>query len=162
MRIRNQDSFSLITPYDPLTAVGTLRAYTATSQPGGRREEILFYGDLPFGTREFELYPADCLIFTSWTPVFRCTLRPEGEGAVLNVKAGCSRTTRIFMAAWYGLLILATLGTLAVLLISGFRREQSVLAAVWALGFLPPHFAFWIPMGRAKKNLCHVLKAKEA
>ena len=162
MRLRNRDWFFLKTPYDPLTALGMLRACTATRQPGGGREEICFCGDIPFGGMAFELQPVDSLSRNSWRPLLRCSLAPDGDGAVLQVEAGCCRFTRVFMVIWYGLLAFLTLVILLDLLLYGFRWEQLSLTAVWAFGFFLPHFAFWIPMKRAKEDLCRILKAEFA
>lgn len=160
MRFRNRDRFSMKTPYDPLAAIGMLRAHTDTRQHGGGREDISFRGDIPFGAMEFELCPVDGLYRNSWRPILRCVLRPEKTGAVLEVEARCGWFTRIFTGIWYTLLVLMTLGMLLDLLFSGVRWELLVLAAIWAWGFFLPHFAFWIPMKRAKRELCRILNAE--
>lgn len=158
MRLRNRDVFSLRSPYAPAAVLGLLRGCTATGRGGGGGgDPVLFTGDLPYGGNTFVLRPA-CHGRNSWLPVLRCALAPEGSGAILRVDAQCWWFIRGFMAVWYAMLALITLMVLTALLLDGFDWGMLGIPACWIFGYVLPHFAFWRPMDRAKRDLCRILQ----
>ena len=159
MKLRNRDRFTLDTPYDCQTVLGTLRSCTVTRQADGGRGEVCFCGDIPFGGSEFELRPL-CHGRNSWLPILRCSVAPAEVGSVLTVNARCWWFTRAFMTIWYGILALFTPTMLMEGLLNGFSWGMLVVPAMWACGFAMSHFGFWWPMNRAKRDLCRVLKGE--
>ena len=159
MKLRNRDRFFLDTPYDCQMVLGTLRACTATRQAGGGRGEVCFQGDIPFGGTGFVLRP----VFygrNSWLPVLRCSIDQAETGSVLTVDARCLRFTQVFMAVWYGFLVLFTPSTLLEGLTNEFSWEMLVIPAMWAWGFGLSHACFWRPVKRTKRDLCRLLKGE--
>ena len=101
------------------------------------------------------MYPEFCGR-NSWLPILHCALRSTEQGSILQITAQCNGLTRIFMAVWNGLLLLAALIAVAF---ASYEGVFAILAAgLLMLGGLGlSYWGFWRPLNRVKKDLCRLL-----